>query len=94
MPGPDASCGTWTAYKPSPARRGCLGPVQRAQRARSRGRYDQHRDRYLANANRRYAEIVAPARRVRATRRLICPACGSAFTTTSAAKRYCAPACR
>lgn len=95
MPAPEAPCGTWTAYKRH-VRRGeaACTPCMEAQRARSRARYDQHRDRYLANATRRYAEVVAPARRARATRRLTCPTCGAEFTTTNAAKRYCAPSCR
>lgn len=36
-----------------------------------------HRDRSLANANRRYAEVVAPERLARATRWLTCPRCGA-----------------
>lgn len=57
-------------------------------------RYADHRDRYIANATRRYAEVVAPARRARATRRLTCPVCGTAFETTNDVKRYCAASCR
>lgn len=95
MASPEAPCGTWTAYKRH-RRRGedACDSCMAAQRARSRARYVDHRDRYIANATRRYADVVAPARRARATRRLTCPTCGVDFTTTNAIKRYCAPACR
>ncbi|MCW2900328.1 MAG: hypothetical protein JWO67_2593 [Streptosporangiaceae bacterium] len=57
MSSPEAPCGTWTAYKRH-KRRGedACGPCIEAQRVRSRARYGEHRDRYLANANGRYTE--------------------------------------
>lgn len=88
-------CGTWAAYRRH-RRRGedACEPCQEAQRARSRKRYYEHRERYLTNARRRYDEVVAPRRYERAVQGKTCPTCSLTFDTTNARQTFCCTDCR
>jgi hypothetical protein len=98
VPAPAAaaqSCGTWAGYKRH-KRRG-EDPCElcrEARRARGRAHYHQHRERYLANARRRYDEVLVPERRRRALRQRACPSYSDEFETTNAQQRFCSAQCR